>query len=220
MAFGAPIELSEPMTAAEVIARARASRLRMQNYNDLADLERAKASAERVGRRASLLLAELKARASRLDSERIEVQRKEAERLEAERLRLAKVIEESLSQNSRKGLARYISPIGPRRGIEEAIQFCAREFGVGREFIMADIRRVEPLIARYSAIWLARRWSYLSYPSIGRVFNGRDHTTIIHAENMFQRMVTNLGLDGLSPHKAIRELAQMPREKWLEAKRS
>ena len=50
--------------------------------------------------------------------------------------------------------------------------------------------RQRPLVtARQIAMYVFRDLTYLSYPSIARLFGGRDHTTVIHAVEKIQRQM-------------------------------
>jgi chromosomal replication initiator protein len=50
--------------------------------------------------------------------------------------------------------------------------------------------RLRPLVtARQIAMYLFRDLTDLSYPSIARLFGGRDHTTVIHAVEKIQRQM-------------------------------
>ena len=51
--------------------------------------------------------------------------------------------------------------------------------------------RQRPLVtARQIAMYVFRNLTELSYPSIARVFGGRDHTTVIHAVDKIQRLMS------------------------------
>jgi chromosomal replication initiator protein len=43
--------------------------------------------------------------------------------------------------------------------------------------------------ARQTAMYVFRELTDLSYPSIARLFGGRDHTTVIHAVDKIQRQM-------------------------------
>jgi hypothetical protein len=43
--------------------------------------------------------------------------------------------------------------------------------------------------ARQTAMYVFRELTDLSYPSIARLFGGRDHTTVIHAVDKIQRLM-------------------------------
>jgi chromosomal replication initiator protein len=51
--------------------------------------------------------------------------------------------------------------------------------------------RQRPLVqARQTAMYVFRELTDLSYPAIARLFGGRDHTTVIHAVDKTQRMMS------------------------------
>ena len=51
--------------------------------------------------------------------------------------------------------------------------------------------RQRPLVtARQIAMYVFRDLTDLSYPAIARVFGGRDHTTVIHAVEKIQRLMS------------------------------
>jgi chromosomal replication initiator protein len=50
--------------------------------------------------------------------------------------------------------------------------------------------RQRPLVmARQIAMYVMREQTELSYPSLARLFGGRDHTTVIHAVEKVQRLM-------------------------------
>ena len=51
--------------------------------------------------------------------------------------------------------------------------------------------RQRPLVtARQIAMYVFRNLTELSYPSIARLFGGRDHTTVIHAVDKIQKLMS------------------------------
>ncbi|MGE4321736.1 MAG: helix-turn-helix domain-containing protein [Sphingobium sp.] len=70
---------------------------------------------------------------------------------------------------------------GPLR-IATIIAAVARETGVSQAAICGPRRELEHVRARAAVAWLARRLTSRSYPAIGMVLGGRDHSTIIAAE--------------------------------------
>jgi chromosomal replication initiator protein len=51
--------------------------------------------------------------------------------------------------------------------------------------------RQRPLVtARQIAMYVFRELTDLSYPAIARLFGGRDHTTVIHANEKIQRLMS------------------------------
>jgi hypothetical protein len=67
----------------------------------------------------------------------------------------------------------------------------ADHFGVSLQDILS-IRRNESIVhARHVAIYLARSTTTHSLPVIGRLFGGRDHTTILHAVRKIHFLAKN-----------------------------
>lgn len=64
------------------------------------------------------------------------------------------------------------------RGILAAV---ARKFGLKPEEIMSASRKPELVLARQITMYLCRRHLGLSYPELGRLLGGKDHSTVIHA---------------------------------------
>lgn len=51
-------------------------------------------------------------------------------------------------------------------------------------------RRVKSIVRpRQLIMYLARKYTHLSYPEIGRLLGGKDHTTVIHAERKIQELI-------------------------------
>lgn len=58
----------------------------------------------------------------------------------------------------------------------------ARAFGLPPHAMVSDSRRKPVARARQAAAWVLKRcWPKLSYPQIGKLLGGRDHSTVIHA---------------------------------------
>jgi chromosomal replication initiation ATPase DnaA len=65
-------------------------------------------------------------------------------------------------------------------------QKLAQEIAILYGFRLSDLRGVDRrkrlVTARHHAMWLVRhRFPYMSLPAIGRMFGGRDHSTVHHA---------------------------------------
>jgi chromosomal replication initiator protein len=74
----------------------------------------------------------------------------------------------------------------PRRArretpVEEIQQHVASSFGISRAELVGSSRETTPLRARQVAILLTREATDLSLPRIGRLYGGRDHSTILNA---------------------------------------
>ena len=76
--------------------------------------------------------------------------------------------------------------------VEEIQQQVAERFGISRAELIGSSRAATPLRARQVAIYLTREMTDLSLPQIGRLYGGRDHTTVL---NSLRRIEASLGED-------------------------
>ncbi|HEX5928423.1 MAG TPA: chromosomal replication initiator protein DnaA [Solirubrobacterales bacterium] len=76
--------------------------------------------------------------------------------------------------------------------VEEIQQRVAEGFGISRAELVGTSRAATPLRARQVAIFLTRELTDLSLPQIGRLYGGRDHSTIL---NSLRRVEAGLGED-------------------------
>jgi chromosomal replication initiator protein len=76
--------------------------------------------------------------------------------------------------------------------VEEIQQRVAEGFGISRAELVGSSRAATPLRARQVAIFLTRELTDLSLPQIGRLYGGRDHTTIL---NSLRRVEAGLAAD-------------------------
>ena len=60
-------------------------------------------------------------------------------------------------------------------------------FGMDRELIVKHSRKQELVEVRDLIVYILREYAEMSYPAIGRLLGGRDHTTIIHAYKKVQK---------------------------------
>ena len=65
--------------------------------------------------------------------------------------------------------------------VEEIQQQVAERFGISRAELVGSSRAATPLRARQVAIFLTRDLTDLSLPQIGRLYGGRDHSTVLNA---------------------------------------
>jgi chromosomal replication initiator protein len=77
--------------------------------------------------------------------------------------------------------------------VEEIQQRVSERFGISRAELVGSSRAATPLRARQVAIFLTREMTDLSLPQIGRLYGGRDHSTVI---NSLRRLEANLANDG------------------------
>jgi chromosomal replication initiator protein len=86
--------------------------------------------------------------------------------------------------------------------VEEIQQRVAEGFGISRAELVGSSRAATPLRARQVAIFLTRDLTDLSLPQIGRLYGGRDHTTVL---NSLRRVEAGLDED-LDLAEKVREL--------------
>jgi chromosomal replication initiator protein len=65
--------------------------------------------------------------------------------------------------------------------VEEIQQRVAESFGVSRAELVGPTRAATPVRARHVAIYLTRELTDLSLPQIGRLYGGRDHSTVLNS---------------------------------------
>jgi chromosomal replication initiator protein len=76
--------------------------------------------------------------------------------------------------------------------VQEIQQRVAEGFGISRAELVGSSRAATPLRARQVAIFLTRELTDLSLPQIGRLYGGRDHSTVL---NSLRRVEAGLGED-------------------------
>jgi chromosomal replication initiator protein len=79
-----------------------------------------------------------------------------------------------------------------RLPVEEIQQRVASTFGISRAELVGSSRAATPLRARQIAIFLTREMTDLSLPQIGRIYGGRDHSTVL---NSLRRIEAGLAED-------------------------
>jgi chromosomal replication initiator protein len=76
--------------------------------------------------------------------------------------------------------------------VEEIQREVSRAFGISRAELVGSTRAATPLRARQVAIYLTREMTDLSLPQIGRLYGGRDHSTVL---NSIRRLEARFGED-------------------------
>ncbi len=76
--------------------------------------------------------------------------------------------------------------------VEEIQQRVSAAFGISRAELVGSTRAATPLRARQVAIYLTRELTDLSLPQIGRLYGGRDHSTVL---NSIRRIEARFGED-------------------------
>lgn len=64
----------------------------------------------------------------------------------------------------------------------EIISAVCSYFGITREELIGGGRKKELILPRQIGIYLIREQTSKSYPEIGKIFGGKDHSTVLHAE--------------------------------------
>lgn len=78
-----------------------------------------------------------------------------------------------------------------RRSIKSIIAETAEKHGVRPEDIIGTTIKASVVAARHEAMWRARRErTDLSLPALGKLFGGRDHSTVLKAINKMAALYT------------------------------
>lgn len=77
-------------------------------------------------------------------------------------------------------------PLRPIREIQEAV---SRYFQLPLNEMLSERQSRHVVRPRHIAMYLARELTLHSYPSIGRHFGNRDHTTVMHACRKVEKLV-------------------------------
>ena len=80
---------------------------------------------------------------------------------------------------------------GKQRSDEQLLTEICDYLGVSVEAIRGRSRQRPIVTARQTAMYVVRELTDLSYPAIARLFGGRDHTTVIHAVEKTQHVMTD-----------------------------
>jgi chromosomal replication initiator protein len=73
--------------------------------------------------------------------------------------------------------------------VEEIIKTVAGKMNVKISDIKAHNKNKNLVLARQISMYLARKLTNLSYPDIGQKIGGRDHSTVIYANNKILKTV-------------------------------
>jgi len=77
--------------------------------------------------------------------------------------------------------------------VEEIQERVAETFGISRAELVGTSRAATPLRARQVAIFLTREMTDLSLPQIGRLYGGRDHSTVLNSLRRVESSLTEGG---------------------------
>lgn len=86
-------------------------------------------------------------------------------------------------------MSSFLNTVRQYPTVSDIIAVCCEHYGVNRvEFI--SHRRNAPMVrVRQIAMYLARDLTPQSFPTIGRIMGGRDHTTILHGCRKIQGLM-------------------------------
>ena len=76
------------------------------------------------------------------------------------------------------------SPVTP----EQVIEVVAREFEIQPRDILGQARKRDVVQARQTAMFLCRELMGSSFPQLGRIFGGKDHSTVMHSVKKIDRL--------------------------------
>ncbi|MGC8740603.1 MAG: chromosomal replication initiator protein DnaA [Candidatus Sumerlaeaceae bacterium] len=95
----------------------------------------------------------------------------------------AAVMKQPITVELAKSILSDVMPPSPPQTLhaEQIIQVVCQNFGIGREDLLGQNRKKRLATPRHVAMFLVRKFTKLSYPEIGEVFGGRDHTSVLHA---------------------------------------
>ncbi len=80
-------------------------------------------------------------------------------------------------------------PNKPPPSVDKIQRVVARHYGVTRTDILSQRRTAAVVRPRQVAMYLAKTMTLRSLPEIGRLFGGRDHTTVLHAVRKIDALV-------------------------------
>lgn len=160
------IPVADPKTAAEVIANIKATRARLAESYKRARSSMAKldTTAERLKRIDRIMVV--------VEPPTPAVEIKTVETLQAE------AIEKAIDQHAARDVIRIASDMSPASYLR---QLC-RDEGVDVEWITGNSRTDAVVKVRWKMIAaVSTRFPKLSLPELGRIFGGKDHTTVFYA---------------------------------------
>jgi hypothetical protein len=102
--------------------------------------------------------------------------------------------------------------------IADIIHAVCVESGVRRLDLISQRRTKNLVLPRHIAMALCRELTGLSYPTIGRRFGGRDHTTVMHAADKFRPQCAAVRTRLLPDAPVIHWAREMLRECGYERK--
>ncbi len=65
--------------------------------------------------------------------------------------------------------------------VDDIQRAVCKHYGISRRDMLSHRRTLNLIVPRHVAVYLAKKMTALSLPQIGRLFGGRDHTTMLHS---------------------------------------
>jgi chromosomal replication initiator protein len=93
------------------------------------------------------------------------------------------------------------SPVTP----QDIIRRVAEHFSLSPEDIMGNKRKSALVFARHTAMYLCRKILGVSYPALGQLFGGKDHSTIMYSIKKIEKYI----ITHKDAHTTITELHDM-----------
>jgi chromosomal replication initiator protein len=104
-----------------------------------------------------------------------------------------------------EALADLVAPPAVTREPPAVLEAVARHFGVTVDDLRGKARHKEIVAPRHLAMYLLREDYRLSYPQIGQLLGGKDHTSVLHACEKIGQELARAG-ECTSAARAVREL--------------
>lgn len=171
---------------------------RVRDAKDRADAE-AKGEIERIRAKAAKIIEEKAEVCRQLDLAKHESEALKAQLLSSEmentRLLAEKDAAEKVSAHSRalEELANLNRHSKPKHTFADIEARALKVFRLRRKDIRGDRRQRELVLARQFIMYWTARLTEMSYPMIGRLMGGKDHTTILHGKDAYARKRAAMG---------------------------
>lgn len=100
-----------------------------------------------------------------------------------------KVLDQGISAYALPGLkSQYRFPVSVNTSdrVNYIRHIVEESFQLDRKVVEGKLRERQAVNCRHVTFYLLRRYTSLSYKAIGRLFGGRDHSTVMHAMEKIQ----------------------------------
>lgn len=104
-------------------------------------------------------------------------------------LEQAEISRQMFAANHMLDAVAEVEKVEPRIFVRDIIKACADHWRVTVLDIKSSRRPMSIVVPRQVGMYLSRQLTKCSLPEIGRIFGGRDHTTILHAVNKITRLL-------------------------------